>query len=66
MTRLIPDPLVAKRYGVCLRTLWRWDRAEELGFPKAIRINGRKYRREEELDAFDHAAQDGRASEPSQ
>ena len=24
-------------------TLWRWERDQKLGFPKAIDINGRKY-----------------------
>jgi hypothetical protein len=52
--RLIPDPVVARhRYGVSLRTLPRWDERAELGFPKPIWINGRKYRDEIELDAFD-------------
>ena len=53
--RLLADSKVAERYGVCLRTLWRWDRNRKLGFPAPVRINGRKYRREEELDAFDSA-----------
>jgi hypothetical protein len=52
--RLIPDPVVARhRYGVSQRTLPRWDEKPELGFPKPIYINGRKYRDEAELDAFD-------------
>jgi hypothetical protein len=59
--KLLPARAVALRYGVTLRTLWRWDRNVELGFPKPVRINNRKYRREDELDAFDR-----RASEPSQ
>jgi predicted DNA-binding transcriptional regulator AlpA len=50
---LIPDALVAKRYGVSSMTLWRWDRDTELNFPKPIRIRGRKYRRAEELAEFD-------------
>lgn len=36
-------------------TLWRWDRDPNLNFPKAIRIRGRKYRDQAELDAFDAA-----------
>ena len=52
--RLIPDSEVCKRYGVVPYTLWRWDnQTPELGFPKPVRINGRKYRPEEELDEFD-------------
>jgi hypothetical protein len=54
--RLIPDPVVARhRYGVSQRTLPRWDEKPELGFPRPIYINRRKYRDEAELDAFDRA-----------
>ena len=52
--RLIPDSEVCQRYGVVAYTLWRWDHNQpELGFPKPVRINGRKYRVEAELDQFD-------------
>jgi predicted DNA-binding transcriptional regulator AlpA len=64
MMELIPDALVAKRYGVSSMTLWRWDRDTELNFPKPVRIRGRKYRRAEELAEFDAqrtAERDGRA-----
>jgi predicted DNA-binding transcriptional regulator AlpA len=47
--RLIPDPLVAKRYGVSPMTIWRWDHDPELNFPKPHRIKKRKYRRQSEL-----------------
>jgi hypothetical protein len=58
--RLIPDPLVCRRYGVCPMTLWRWDHDPRLNFPKPIRIRGRKYRDQDALAAFDAAqAQDG-------
>ena len=44
-------------------TLWRWDRDPGLNFPKPIRIRGRKYRDESELNAFDAAQQrDGKAA----
>jgi hypothetical protein len=56
--RLIPDPEVWKRYGVCAMTGYRWDHNPELNFPKPIRINGRKYRDEEELEAFERRAAD--------
>ena len=36
-------------------TLWRWDHDPNLKFPKPVRIRGRKYRDEAELDAFDAA-----------
>ena len=51
--RLLPDPKVRERYGVSAQTIWRWDHKPELGFPRPIRINGRKYRDEAELDKFD-------------
>jgi hypothetical protein len=60
---LIPDTKVALRYGVVLRTLARWDANPDLGFPPAVFINSRKYRRAEELDAFDRAR--GTASQPN-
>jgi hypothetical protein len=58
--KLVPDGKVAKeRYGVCLSTLYRWDRNPRLNFPKPYRINGRKYRDDDELDAFDEARRSG-------
>jgi predicted DNA-binding transcriptional regulator AlpA len=52
--RLIPDSEVCRRYGVVAYTLWRWDHQKpELGFPKPVLINKRKYRFEDELDEFD-------------
>jgi predicted DNA-binding transcriptional regulator AlpA len=53
--RLLPDRKVCERYSVSQMTLWRWDRDPQLNFPRAIRIRGRKYRDEGELDAFDAA-----------
>jgi hypothetical protein len=53
--QLIPDSLVAKRYGVSLMTLWRWDNDPELNFPKPVYIRKRKYRSAEELAEFDAA-----------
>jgi hypothetical protein len=51
--RLIPDSKVCERYGVVAYTLWRWDHDPDSDFPRAIRINKRKYRVEDELDEFD-------------
>jgi predicted DNA-binding transcriptional regulator AlpA len=50
--KLIPDPQVAKSLGRSLRTLARWDKKPELNFPEAVPINGRKYRRADELTAW--------------
>ena len=52
-TRLIPDSKVRERYGISGMTLYRWDRDDSLNFPKPVRIRGRKYRDEAQLDAFD-------------
>ena len=52
-TDLLPDPQVAQRYNVSPRTLYRWDERPGLGFPKAIVINGRKYRRVEQLENWE-------------
>ena len=49
---LLPDPLVAKRYNVSTRTIPRWDANLALGFPAPTFINGRKYRRVRELEAW--------------
>jgi hypothetical protein len=53
LSKLLPDRKVAERYGVNCRTLFRWDRNPSLGFPAPVTINGRKYRREDELESFD-------------
>ena len=55
MSKLIPEAQVALRYGRHITTLSRWDRDPDLGFPKVIIIRNRRYRDEEQLDAFDKA-----------
>jgi hypothetical protein len=50
---LLPDAKVAQRYGVHPRSVTRWDKDPKLGFPAAISINGRNYRRRRELEAFE-------------
>jgi hypothetical protein len=57
---LLPDKAVQARYGVCARTLLRWDRQAELGFAPPIKINHRKYRRLSDLEAFERRAAAGR------
>jgi hypothetical protein len=51
--RLVPDAKVQARYGRTAETLRAWEQNPRLEFPKAIRINGRKFRDEAELDEFD-------------
>jgi hypothetical protein len=50
---LLPDPAVARRYGVHVRSIARWSKDPRLGFPAAISINGRNYRRRLELEKFE-------------
>jgi hypothetical protein len=53
---LIPDAEVARgRYKVHPITLSRWDADPDLGFPAAIEINGRRYRRRRELVAWERS-----------
>jgi hypothetical protein len=49
---LMPDAKVARFFGVCSKTIERWDADEKLNFPPAIEINGRRYRDAEQLNAF--------------
>lgn len=53
--QLLPTRLVCRRYGVSDRTIARWGRDPELGFPPPIKINHRKYYDSAELTAFDRA-----------
>jgi hypothetical protein len=50
---LLPDPAVARRYGVHPMTLRRWDKNRGLGFPPVIMVNNRRYREVAKLDAWD-------------
>jgi len=47
-----PDRTVAKRLGIHPKSLPRWDKRPELGFPKPIYINGMKYRSRREVAEF--------------
>lgn len=59
----IPRRLTAKRYGVCRRTVQRWEDDPRLNFPQPMIRNGRKYDNEEKLHIWDEAcAAEGRAT----
>jgi hypothetical protein len=63
--KYLTEKQVKARYGnVTAMTIWRWERNEELGFPKAIYIQGRKYRSLEQLEAWERnrASASGRAA----
>jgi predicted DNA-binding transcriptional regulator AlpA len=63
--RLVPDPEVCRRYSIHTSTLYNWDRNKNLNFPPPIRINGRKFRDENELNKFDRARAAERQTERS-
>jgi hypothetical protein len=60
---LVPDRIVAERYGRSVQTIERWGRDPDLGFPPAIRLRNRRYRDAAALDAWD-AKQRGAAGAP--
>jgi hypothetical protein len=39
----IPRRKTAERYGVCVRTVKRWESDPNLEFPKSVIVNGRIY-----------------------
>jgi hypothetical protein len=63
--RLVPDSEVRDRYRRTGETLRAWEQDPRLNFPKPVWINGRKYRSEAELDAFDRARAAERQTEPT-
>jgi hypothetical protein len=52
---LLPDVRVAQRYGVHPATIGRWDANPKLNFPKAVEINGRRYRYIRDLVMWERA-----------
>ncbi|WP_267359858.1 MULTISPECIES: hypothetical protein [unclassified Methylobacterium] len=50
---LLPSNVTRSRYGVSDMTIFRWLADPKLGFPQPIRINGRRYWRLAELQAFE-------------
>jgi hypothetical protein len=58
---ILPDAKVRQRYGVCSRTIARWERDPQLGFPAALIVNHRKYRRLAELQAWELSRISGKA-----
>jgi hypothetical protein len=61
-TILITKQKTARRESVSGRTIDRWVKDPELGFPKPFDINGRKYFRLDELEAWERS----RAAAPSE
>jgi len=57
-----PDSVVARFFGVHVKSIKRWDRRPGLGFPGAIEVNGRKYRNRREYHEFARRAAAAHAS----
>lgn len=53
--KYLTGPQVEQRYQRTRMTIYRWENDPEMGFPKPIVINGRKYHEETQLDAWDQA-----------
>jgi hypothetical protein len=53
--RKLPTRLVCERYGVCDRTIARWQANPDLNFPKPVVINNRKYFDDDEMTAWDRS-----------
>jgi regulator of protease activity HflC (stomatin/prohibitin superfamily) len=52
---LLPERIVAERYGKHIRTLKRWDQTPGLGFPPPIVIRKRRYRDADAIAAWEKA-----------
>lgn len=53
----LSGPDVQLRYRRSHVTIWRWQRDRNLGFPRAIQINGLNYWRLSDLEAWESALQ---------
>jgi predicted DNA-binding transcriptional regulator AlpA len=53
LERLLTAAQVKARFGnISDMSLWRWSRNPALGFPVPVIINGRKFYREDEIQAW--------------
>jgi predicted DNA-binding transcriptional regulator AlpA len=59
--RYLPDPQVCARYQISSMTLWRWDHDPAMNFPPPLRINNRKYRDIDALEAWERSRIKGAA-----
>jgi hypothetical protein len=49
---LVPDPQVAREFGITSMTLWRWDHDPSLNFPPPTYIRKRKFRSRKALEKY--------------
>jgi predicted DNA-binding transcriptional regulator AlpA len=59
----LPSSAIRARYGISDMTVWRWLQNTSLSFPAPIRINGRRFWRLNELEAWEASrSAEGKAS----
>lgn len=61
--RLLPARRIWERYGVCSRTLDRWLGNAEIGFPRPIVLNSRRYWRQDDIEAWERRRAAARVGE---
>jgi predicted DNA-binding transcriptional regulator AlpA len=59
LDRLLAAKKVRERYGVSDQTIWRWLHDKNSGFPKPVRLQGRRYWRLDKLQAWEASKTDG-------
>jgi predicted DNA-binding transcriptional regulator AlpA len=52
---LLPAGMVRARYSVSDMSIWRWLHDDQLGFPKPLRINNRRFWRLSDLRAWEES-----------
>jgi hypothetical protein len=60
-----PDSAIARFLGIHPKSLPRWDKRPELGFPAPVYFNGRKFRAWSAVKEFTRRAAVAHASKPS-
>jgi predicted DNA-binding transcriptional regulator AlpA len=59
-TAYLPAGQVRSRYGISDMALWRWLRNEQMNFPRPLRLNGRRYWKLADLEAWEASRADQR------
>jgi predicted DNA-binding transcriptional regulator AlpA len=59
-TEYLPLRRVRARFGVCARTIYRWEADPRVGFPNPIRIHNNRYWRLEDLVRWERARAAGK------
>ena len=54
-SKKLPTRAVCERYGVCDRTIARWQVNPKLNFPKPVVINNRKYFDDDQMTAWERS-----------